>query len=203
MEQESSLEEFLIFCKPPQLYNTSINKENVESTLKQPNVISQEKDCAVNWTSNHTKVLLDVYKKYRPKLWEVMAIEINDILKTNYNSGHVENRWRVVERSYKKFVDNQNKTGRGRKYFEYQEEMDNIFKGKKNIKPDVLLSTDTVDHLVEETEPSQSSSSVAQTPRKTLPLKRKHPLNRNLVIEQTRKDRKEYNRKRIEVEMRS
>lgn len=139
------LGEFLVFPGTQELCNPPINKGlNNNSTSKQLHLIRAEEksEFVASWTSNQTKVMLDVYKKYRSKvgtfeiknfkkLWEVMAAKINDILKSNYSSSHVENRWRVVERSYKRFVDNQTKTGRGKKYFEYQEEMDDIFKGEK------------------------------------------------------------------------
>ncbi|KAL1516199.1 hypothetical protein ABEB36_000118 [Hypothenemus hampei] len=54
--------------------------------------------------------------------------------------------------------------------------MDSIFQGKKNIKPAILLSTDTIDHLEEETEPIQSTSGNAQTLGKSSSLKRKWPI---------------------------
>nr|XP_023024480.1 uncharacterized protein LOC111512571 [Leptinotarsa decemlineata] len=216
MELGGSLKKFLI-SPAPAVVNTE------QSTLHPYQPRLQEKrehEFVANWTSDQTKVMLDLYKKYRPKvgsfqiknlkrLWEVLAAEMNEILESNYSSSHVENRWRVVERSYKKFVDNQTKTGRGKKYFEYQEEMDNIFRGKKNVKPDVLLSTDTIEH-VEEVEPaneepiqstSNSATATFQTLGKGLSLKRRNPATtKNLTLEQLRRDRKEYYKERIEVE---
>nr|CAH7763115.1 unnamed protein product [Callosobruchus chinensis] len=99
---------------------------------------AKEKDAFVaSRTITQTKVLLDIYKKYRKKvgsleienfkkLWELIAKEINDMLKTSNSPNHVENRWRVVERAYKRFVDNKNKTGRISKIFEFQEQMDDM-----------------------------------------------------------------------------
>jgi hypothetical protein len=78
------------------------------------------------------------------KLFELIAKEINIMCKSNVTASHSHARWRVLERGYKKYVDNKTKTGIGRKYFEYAEEMDSIFKKKRNITPGILLSTETI-----------------------------------------------------------
>lgn len=39
-------------------------------------------------------------------------------------------KWGVIEKSYKKYIDDPNKTGKGRKHFEQAKEMDEFF-GKK------------------------------------------------------------------------
>lgn len=55
------------------------------------------------------------------------------------------NRWRVIDRNYKKFVDNKKKTGRGKKMFEYVTEMEEIFGKKKSVHPDIVLFSETID----------------------------------------------------------
>lgn len=103
------------------------------------------------WSQTSSKLLIELYKKYRQKvgsfqiknmkrLWEVIAGELNNILHHNMSPGNCENRWRVLERNYKKFIDNNNKTGRGRKDFEFSKEMDEIFLKKRNVHPEILLS---------------------------------------------------------------
>lgn len=66
------------------------------------------------------------------RLWEVISEELSKILGASVTASQCENKWRVLERAYKKHIDDQNKTGHGRRYFEFREEMDDIFKGKKN-----------------------------------------------------------------------
>ncbi|CAH1183030.1 unnamed protein product [Ceutorhynchus assimilis] len=94
------------------------------------------------WTQNETKILIDLYGKLKNKvgtfqiknikmLWEKIANELAK-LHIIVTPNNCLNRWKVLERNFKKFVDNQNKTGRGRKYFEYEAEMSEIF-GKKKI----------------------------------------------------------------------
>ncbi|KAK9712125.1 hypothetical protein QE152_g25080 [Popillia japonica] len=90
-------------------------------------------------------------------MWELIATEINEIPNTKFSAANVENRWRVIERNYKKTVDNNNKSGRGRKNFEYMQEMDEIFERKKNIYPEILLSSDTPVNL-----PSTSAGNVVE-----------------------------------------
>ncbi|CAH1113894.1 unnamed protein product [Psylliodes chrysocephalus] len=96
------------------------------------------------WTVNETKMLIDMYSKYKNKvgtfeiknqkmLWEKFSEELRK-LGLRGTANNCLNRWRVFERNYKKFVDNQNKTGRGRKHFEYKAEMVEIF-GKKEYQP--------------------------------------------------------------------
>lgn len=65
----------------------------------------------------------------------------------NVTPPQCENRWRVLERAYKKFIDASKKTGRARQYFEYENEMNHVFCGKKFILN--FLSTDTILSLPE------------------------------------------------------
>lgn len=87
-------------------------------------------------------MLIDCYEKFRnqvgtlqiktvKQMWGVISKELSEQLEMNISPNHCKNRWRVVERNYKKFVDNQNSTGRDKKYFEYEEEMNRLFAKKK------------------------------------------------------------------------
>ncbi|GLV33239.1 hypothetical protein CBL_08407 [Carabus blaptoides fortunei] len=103
-------------------------------------------------------MLIEYYAKYKRKvgilemryntaLWKRIAEEF---LKINIkvSGNNCQNRWKVLERNYKKFVDNQYKTGRGCKHFEYEKEMREIVGKKKNVHPEILLSTETEDHIL-------------------------------------------------------
>ncbi|KAF2900035.1 hypothetical protein ILUMI_06154 [Ignelater luminosus] len=78
------------------------------------------------------------------KLRKVIAAELNKSLRTILIAANYENRWGVIDRTHKKFVDNK-KTGRVKKVFEYVTEMKEIFGKKNSIHPDVVLSVETVD----------------------------------------------------------
>ncbi|CAH1121462.1 unnamed protein product [Ceutorhynchus assimilis] len=210
------LGEFIIIQNASESQEKYIHPKEMEGT-------SSLMTTQFNWSQNHTKLFLDLYKKYKPKvgtsqiktlkkLWEILALELNKILKTNITPGHCENRWRVLERAYKKHVDTMNKTGQGRKFFEYTDEMDEIFKGKRNVKPTILLSSTTVDAMPQDEdadvdqeiiEPSTSKTAL-ETPARhenQNKIKRKTPVvNRNLTLASMKKDKKEYYEERLKIE---
>lgn len=101
-----------------------------------------------------TKRLIALYKKYhtqigisikkQKKLWEILVESLNKEFNLKLTPSQGENKWRTLLRAYKTVIDNNNKTGRARKTFEYQAELDDIFGKKKNIYPQILLSDETV-----------------------------------------------------------
>lgn len=71
----------------------------------------------------NTLIFLDLYKKYREqvgspkikkikKMYEKIAKEIQKITKNKISDSNCENRWKVLIRNYKKFLDNSKLTGR-------------------------------------------------------------------------------------------
>ncbi|CAH1106943.1 unnamed protein product [Psylliodes chrysocephalus] len=79
---------------------------------------------------NRSLDLINLYKKYKSKI----------------------GTYEVLDRNYKKFVDKNAKTDRGRTNFEFEKEFEEIYGGKSNVYPQVLLSSETevVLHLDEE-----------------------------------------------------
>lgn len=67
-------------------------------------------------------------------MWELIAEEFRVTHGIRCTPSNCENRWRVLERNFKKYIDNSNKTGRGRKDFEYADEMNEVL-GKKKCHP--------------------------------------------------------------------
>ncbi|KAL1492229.1 hypothetical protein ABEB36_012711 [Hypothenemus hampei] len=95
------------------------------------------------WSHNATLMFLNLYKDNRKqvgtlelknikKLFEKISKELKHQLQLNITPANCENRWKHLERMYKKYIDNNKKTGRGRKSFEYAEIMEDIL-GKKKI----------------------------------------------------------------------
>lgn len=121
-----------------------------------------------------------------------------------------ENRWRVLERNFKKYIDNNNKTGRGRKDFVFADEMNDILGKKNNVFPELLLSTDTIIHLQDEQNASAceqaeilKDSNTEVTTNSTMPKRRNRKFKRKLksdTLEEMRKDRQEYYEKRLKLE---
>lgn len=164
------------------------------------NINQSESTC---WSRNSTLLLIDAYKQLRNKvgtlevknmkrLWEIIAEFINKEIGVNFTHAHVENRWRVIERNYKKTVDNNNKTGRARKFFEYEKEMDEIFAKKHNVNPELLLSTETVEHECKENQGETISTMTEEITKKRKRIDSKKKITRCDILEEMRKDKKTY-----------
>ncbi|CAH1107435.1 unnamed protein product [Psylliodes chrysocephalus] len=108
-------------------------------------------------------------------MWKLIAHEISNLYKITIGPEKCENKWKVVDRSYKKFVDNNRKTGRGRKKFEFEAELDIIYGKKENIMPRILLTSTQV------LRKAQSSSETHSTPLESF-----EPAIKNLIsVEET------------------
>ncbi|KAJ8944585.1 hypothetical protein NQ314_009456 [Rhamnusium bicolor] len=113
-------------------------------------VLEEDQKSDFKWNVNSTKMLIDAYKKYRNKvgtfevrtmkqMWLIIAKYLSELLKTQISDSNCPNRWRVLDRNYKKYVGNQKSTGRGKKYFDYAEEMDGLFEKNKAVYPEFVL----------------------------------------------------------------
>ncbi|KAL1489202.1 hypothetical protein ABEB36_014135 [Hypothenemus hampei] len=177
-----------------------------------------------SWTTNGTKILIDLYQKYVKEvgklkmknfksMWSQIAIEISTLLGTNITAKHCENRWKVLDRNYKKWLDNQSATGRGRKIFEFADEMNSVYGKKKNVHPTLLLETETINipsEVEKENEELDMSDAALCTPS-TSTLKRKmiekagefvrkrNLKKRKTILEQMREDRLTYQKERMQL----
>lgn len=180
---------------------------------------NEEDTKIVIWSMENTKLLLDVYKSHKgdvgtmkvknfKKMWEIIAEELKSSYGLNVSPGNCENRWRVLERNFKKYVDNNKSTGRRRKDFEYAEEMFNILGKKRNIYPELLLTTKLKSNesnqksveVIEDnfqTNDAPSTSKVTLVTSKSIIGKKKFKSN---MLEKIRKERKEYFEKRLQIE---
>ncbi|KAL1490028.1 hypothetical protein ABEB36_013940 [Hypothenemus hampei] len=217
MEQEKGeLEEFLVFG----------SEELSEDSFK--------------WTHQITLYFLDLYKQYRNKVGSLemktlnamfvhISNELSKITKKNITAANCSNRWKVLERGYKKFIDNNNKTGRGRHSFEYAEVLHDILGKKKNINPALLLSSETIHvqeipmattaptsnyeviQIAEDNFDDENIDPASNTPRmssrqlkfkQNKPKKNKAYENKKLkfyVLKEIRNDRKAYYEKSIKI----
>lgn len=196
----------------------------------------EEETESYKWTHQNTLLFLDLYKKYRKQvgslriknlrtMYEEISKELQYLTKTKITAANCDNRWKVLERSYKKYIDNSKKTGRGRKNFEYADIMNDILGAKRNIHPVILLSSDTINNPVEKeneqpimegtTEPipepsgsrvqeeRQDTAGITSKSNTEKPILKKTYENKRLkynILKEVRSDRKEYYRKRLEIE---
>ncbi|XP_031329316.1 uncharacterized protein LOC116160285 [Photinus pyralis] len=106
-----------------------------------------------SWTEAPTKLLIELYNNYSPKVGKVVKLKNkkkmweaikDDMEKQNYTftAAQIENRWKTLERSFKKKTENNNKTGRARASCPYERELTECFAKKSNVFPDFTLDRD-------------------------------------------------------------
>ncbi|KAJ8916399.1 hypothetical protein NQ315_014609 [Exocentrus adspersus] len=116
----------------------TVHQELREFSLMQ----SDCKDGSENFFTKLRIQLIALYKKYKPrlgttevrsmkKMFQHIARDMSNIYKVTISADKVENKWKVLERTYKKVNDNNNKTGRGRKIFDFEDDFDEIFEKKR------------------------------------------------------------------------
>ncbi|KAH1013532.1 hypothetical protein HUJ04_002516 [Dendroctonus ponderosae] len=112
---------------------------------------SSEESTFCSWTRANTLILLDLCNKFRlkvgtleirnlKKMWEVMSKEFQTCHGIAVTASNCQNRWRVLERNYKKYINSKQQTGTGQKFFEFAEQMGNIVGKENDINPTVLLT---------------------------------------------------------------
>ncbi|CAG9770073.1 unnamed protein product [Ceutorhynchus assimilis] len=165
-----------------------ILNENEATNIVKPSTSNNDEinnNMEYKWSVNNTKLLIDFYSKYRnkvgtlqirslKKLWEIIAEELRK-LRINVTPNNCLNRWRVLERNYKKFIDNNSKTGRGRQYFEYASEMEEVLGKKRNVHPELLLSSNTKDDLEHELDTKENNEPIEKPPKLVRPLEPESP----------------------------
>ncbi|KAI4471416.1 myb/sant-like dna-binding domain [Holotrichia oblita] len=152
-------------------------------------------------------------------MFEEIALHMTAETGKKITASNCENRWKHLERMYKKYIDNNKQTGRGRRDFEYAEVMDDILGHKKNIKPLILLSSNTVSSLTEkgnvadktvdsqqlEAGPStmktnEPAETTCTAPKAKISSTNKTKKYRADILAGIRKDRMRYYDKRLEIE---
>lgn len=83
------------------------------------------------WSEEKTLFLIDAYKYLRNNLgkkmptkrqmWESLAEKINDVFPGTVTASQVENKWRALEKRYKKLVSSSNMTGKGLQKWAFEE----------------------------------------------------------------------------------
>ncbi|KAK6186853.1 hypothetical protein SNE40_006120 [Patella caerulea] len=95
-------------------------------------------------------MLLDLYSdrkhrfesaSYKKKLlWEEIAKEINERLDTTFNSQQVEGRWKNIVAAYKRHKKDQNTSGRDKKDFEYETQMNELLGKRHDVVPVCVIA---------------------------------------------------------------
>lgn len=167
----------------------------------------------IKWTENYTKLLISLYGKYKAKvgtmkiktikqMWKVIAEELQESLNITVTPSSFENRWKVVDRNYKKYIDNNTSTGRGRKFFEYANEMQELLGEKKNVFPTVTLSTATIDipQQLEKDNNEGEEEIILEPANPDIKKVSNNKKRKKSVLENIRNDRKNYQDARLTIE---
>lgn len=112
--------------------------------------IPYESNEYTHWSKNVTLRLIDEYEKKHKDvgvkirsfkiLYEIISNILNSEFGLKLTGAQVNNKFQTLVRAYKAVVDNNKKTGRGRKCFEFEEQMERIFQKSKRVNPDILLT---------------------------------------------------------------
>ncbi|XP_052785802.1 uncharacterized protein LOC128221284 isoform X2 [Mya arenaria] len=97
-----------------------------------------------SWSKASTKLLIAEMVQYKEKLnagamkkKTVMNMICQKLHQNNYlfTEDQVTGRWKTLVRAYKAVKDGQNKSGSGRKTYQYEQELDEYFQGDPIVKP--------------------------------------------------------------------
>ncbi|XP_031334463.1 uncharacterized protein LOC116164417 [Photinus pyralis] len=150
-EQESILEE--VENIPPS-----------DSTTKQNN--------SHQWNDPEVKLLISLYEENRQNfegtkmtnrsVWQRIA---NSMTEAGYpvTWEQCDNKFKNLKKSYKKVIDNNNKTGRGRIHFKYFDLLDHVLSANPNIHPVAECNTLILNDREQDLQ-SPSTSSACETP---------------------------------------
>ncbi|KAL1488539.1 hypothetical protein ABEB36_015003 [Hypothenemus hampei] len=164
------------------------------------------------WNVNATKQLIDLYEKQKINLksfkiknvkamWEIIAQELSTLTNGNYSKTACENKWKVLERNYRKYVEVVGLLNTPKKWKKFME--------KKSINPELVLGTtvhipsdfeDTHNEDPDENMTSSSQQNEQAKEKKGVEKRRSNLHRRKTVLEKIREDRKEYQEKRLKQE---
>ncbi|XP_050516514.1 uncharacterized protein LOC126891380 [Diabrotica virgifera virgifera] len=152
------------------------------------NMVESQPKTEYKWNEDDSKILLDLYAKYKLKLGtfeikntKVLWIKISEQMKefgVMVTPNNCLNRWRVLERNYKKFVYNQNKTGEQKEEGQNDENVAMEQTSEVNVTPKVLHA------------PAHPKASRLSSLKET----------RKSELEKTRTDRATYYKDRLQLE---
>ena len=74
-------------------------------------------------------------------IWEEIAAVLKDY-GFNMTGKQVEGRWKTITASYRRVVDNNNTTGRGRRTCAFFEELSEVYGYRPNVRPRVLYDNE-------------------------------------------------------------
>lgn len=95
-------------------YSFSISGVRELFVVQPEKITVVQEEC--RWNIQNSKILIDLYDKYREKvgsfkikslkqMWAIIAEDMSLTYEMKINPNNCENRWRVLKRNYKKYVE--------------------------------------------------------------------------------------------------
>lgn len=152
------------------------NQESEDSTKRNETQIN------ANWNDQQTKMLISLYsqnhnligkgtnKKFKTKkeMWDYITDNINAKFSANFLTMQTENRWKTVDRAYKRTKIYNNKSGNDRRNFAYEEDFQElqssvVYSPEVTIAPGEIFSSSLGSDSNQEVPLTESSSSLTSS----------------------------------------
>ncbi|XP_075546456.1 uncharacterized protein LOC142579779 isoform X2 [Dermacentor variabilis] len=131
------------------------------------------------WNTNKSKFLISKYKEFKEvigkkggfrtkkAMWEKLAQEINQEFQCHMTPLQVENKWKSMERAYKKTKIKNSSSGHSRAACEYEGELSEVLEREHHITPVALLAPGRIvanrngEHILPENGPADDPAEEA------------------------------------------
>ena len=128
---------------------------------------SLSQDCrGVLFNRARTLLLIDLYRErkdkfnsshYRKKtLWREITEQLNERSGSSFSIEQVEGRWTTLVAAFKRHKNDQNSTGRDRKDFEFEDQMEDILGNRHDVLPVCVIASGPSNQSSNEPQPSTS-----------------------------------------------
>lgn len=141
--------------------------------------IQKEEEQSLSWNKTATKLLISEYKERQDKmengrLRKNKAFgEISEVMQKygyKFTNEQCSTRFKTITRAYKQVKDQNARSGNGKKQYEYEKELDDLFGKRPNIQPQFVLGSATdSSEITKDLEKSPSTSTNKRSATSTEP----------------------------------
>lgn len=134
----------------------NLSQDRTEEEIDRDIKKQEEEEESCKWSQAPTLLLIASYKERQDRidtgrLKKKKAFEeIAQVLKEHqypFTDAQCTSRMKTLIRQYKTVKDNNSTSGRNRKSFMYENELDSLFKGSPSIRPEFVMSSATATHM--------------------------------------------------------
>ncbi|CAH1984870.1 unnamed protein product [Acanthoscelides obtectus] len=129
-------------------------------------------------------------------MWHTTSEHMKRKYNVKYTPQNFENCWRVLERNYKRYVENNSSTGRGRKYFEFELNPEILLTTSGEIRPNNENEAHDMELIENQETPTKALGISAAKVKQQKVIKYK----KENILKQIQLDRKQYQEERLKLE---